>query len=613
MFAICIFALVSIGVFYLSMDVMQKDSTVALDAQASVYAQEGLEAARNIRDRNYLNLVDGIHGLQKISGVWYFGPPPENIDEVYQRKITISDVYRNDSGDIDVAGTNSDPMTKKVVSEVLWYERGVVPRSVSLSAYLSDYRGDDWITTTCDEFSAGTMELTASQETAGPPDDNCYMRLGELENPGNVVSFFSGISGNAHSNDVEVDGSYAYLVARKSPELYIINISNPASPVKTAELALDGGGVDETFVTKYGNYLYVGVGKKTGGLVIVDVSNPASPVRVRSVDVGDAAFKPAVSGNYLYVPVANKGIASLKVYNITDRTNPVYVSTVTTTAQVRTVDISGNYAYVGLNNSGGWGSPINTFAIYNISNPSNVTNVSDLYIGDWINVIKVSGPMAYLGTTQHFGNDTLVSVNVNNPANPSISTTLDVGNTVYDLAVYDGHVYAAMDSVHSGLAGVNIENPFAPTVSFIEDSGGKSTGIAANDTHLFVSIDTANRGMAIIEREHVSVATAGSYISGAYDTGSVDALYNYIEWNGTLTPGSSVNFQIRTADSQANLESAAWVGPDGTGATYYQTSRTAITLNPSRTGSRYYQYKAYFTSDGLSTPFLDSVKLNYTP
>jgi hypothetical protein len=616
MFSICIFALASIGIFYLSMDVLAKDSKVTLDSQALVYAQEGIEAARNIRDRNFLNLVDGVHGLQKVDGVWSFAPPPEVIDEVYQRKVTVSVVYRNETGDIDVNGTVPDSATKRVDSEVIWYERGEIPRTVMLTAFLSDYRGDDWIMTTCVEFEPGTMEEIITQEVTGPPDDNCYLRLGEEENPGSVVSFFGdsgGMSGNAHSNDVEVDGSYAYLVTRKSPELYVVNISNPVAPSKTAELPLNCGGSKEIFVTKYENYLYVGCGNKNAGLVVVNVSNPASPVKVSTVNVGDEAYKPVASGNYLYVPVANKGTASLKVYNIANRTSPVYVSTVATTDQVRTVDISGNYAYVGLNNSGGWGSPLNTFAIYDVSNPSAVTKVSDLYIGDWVNDVKVSGPMAYLGMTQHHGNNTLASVNINNPASPSISTMLDVGSTVLDLAVYDGHIYTAMDSVHSGLAAVNIANPFSPSISYIEDSGGKSTGIAANDTHLFVSIDTNNNGMAIIERERISISTAGSYVSPYYDTGSVDTLYNYLEWDGTLTPSGSIKFQIRTADSIENLQSASWIGPDGTASTYYQTSRTMITLDPARSGSRYYQYKVYFASDGLSTPFLDSVKLNYTP
>lgn len=611
--AIFIFTLASVGMYYLSMDVLQKDSKLALNTQASFYAQEGLEAVRSIRDRNFLNLVEGVHGLQNNAGVWTFGPPPEMIDSVYQRKIEVSAVYRNDLGQIDVEGSIYDPYTKRIESDVIWYERGVTPRMTALSEYLSDWKGDDWVTTTCEEFASGTMESTGSQESAGPPSGNCYMRLEEMENPGNVLSFFSGMSGNSHSNDVEVDGAYAYLVARKSPELYVVNISDPSNPVKVAELALDGGGVDETFVTKYGNYLYIGVGKKTAGLVIVDVSNPSNPVKVNAVDVGGASYKSAVSGNFLFVPVAGKGTGSLKVYDISNRVTPSYVGTVTTGDQVRSVDIGGNYAYVGLNNSTGWGNPSKTFEIHNITVPSAVTKVSDLEIGDWINVVKVSGPMAYLGTTWHNGNDTLITVNINNPSAPVLSHSLALGNSVLDMAVYDGHVYAAMDSVHSGVAAVNISDPFNPSISFIEDSGGKSTGIAANDTHLFVSIDTANHGMAIIEREQISVATAGSYISGVFDTGSSDTLYNYIEWDSTLSPGGSVKFQIRTADYPGNLDTASWTGPDGTSSTFYENSRTAITLNPSRSGNRYYQYIAYFTSDGQSTPFLESVRLNYRP
>ena len=88
---------------------------------------------------------------------------------------------------------------------------------------------------------------------------------------------------------------------------------------------------------------------------------------------------------------------------------------------------------------------------------------------------------------------------------------------------------------------------------------------------------------------------------------------NFIEWEHTDTPGGSVKFQIRTADSVSNLALATWVGSAGTNATYYETSMTEITLDPSANGTRYLQIKAFITSDGIETPTIESININYIP
>jgi len=74
----------TIGVFYLSMDVMQKDSKVSLDSQASVYAQEGIEAVRNIRDSDWLlgASFNGTAGRTK-NNVWGSELPQANGETRY--------------------------------------------------------------------------------------------------------------------------------------------------------------------------------------------------------------------------------------------------------------------------------------------------------------------------------------------------------------------------------------------------------------------------------------------------------------------------------------------------------------------------------------------------
>lgn len=610
--AITVFALATVGIFYVSLDNLQSDSKTILDSQALNYAQEGIEAVRQIRDRNYLSLVTGIHGLSNNGGVWGFTPPPETVNSTYQRKITITDIYRDSSGNITTNGGVMDINTKAVTSEVLWYERGTDPRRVVLTTFMSDWRGDDWVNTTCTEFATGTFNNMETQVVAAPPSDNCDLKLEDVITQGEELAFVT-MTGNAHSNDVAAGDGYAYTLRRKSPELKVIDVSDPSDPHEVGSLALNGGGSKETYVTKSGNYLYCGVGNKNGGLVVVNVSNPSSPVIAKTVDIGDSGLRPTVSGNYLYMPVADKGTASLKIYNITDRANPIYVSTVTTVAQVKSLEVSGNYAYIGMNNSSGWGNPVNSFAIYNVSNPSSAVKVSELDVGDWINTISVSGPMAYLAIPGHSGQKTIIAVNINNINSPVIQSNIDITDTIQDIDIYGNRLYAAIDRTNQGLAAIDIDNPYNPSVLYKMDIGGKATGIDTDEHHIYIAIDTSNKGLAVLEREQTGVATSGDFISINYDTGSADTKYNYIEWEGSLAPSGSVRVQIRTADTIPHLSTAVWVGSDGTASSYYANSRTPILLAPNRSGSRYYQYKVYFNSDGSSSPILSSIKLNYTP
>jgi hypothetical protein len=118
------------------------------------------------------------------------------------------------------------------------------------------------------------------------------------------------------------------------------------------------------------------------------------------------------------------------------------------------------------------------------------------------------------------------------------------------------------------------------------------------------------------------VLTLLANASGTYDTGtlhwlvsntfdiggSASATFNAISWAPSVQPpDTSVEFQVA-----ANNDNATWnfIGPDGTGATYFTVSST---LPASLAGDRYFRYKAYLgTVDPNATPSLDSVSFDFT-
>lgn len=89
--------------------------------QALFYAEEALEATRNIRDASYTNLSNGTYGLVQSANVWNFSGSSDT------------------QGDFTRATTITSPTTyaKKVSSTVSWTVRGSA-KTVTAESYLTD-------------------------------------------------------------------------------------------------------------------------------------------------------------------------------------------------------------------------------------------------------------------------------------------------------------------------------------------------------------------------------------------------------------------------------------------------------------------------------------------
>lgn len=98
----------------------------------------------------------------------------------------------------------------------------------------------------------------------------------------------------------------------------------------------------------------------------------------------------------------------------------------------------------------------------------------------------------------------------------------------------------------------------------------------------------------------------GTYTSIAYDTGYTSN-YTSLSWSSVSTGGASVQFQVRSAASQAALTSATFIGPDGTTNDFYTVSGTP--LNETHDGDRYLQYRAYFSGATGETLELQSTSI----
>ncbi|NCU31516.1 MAG: hypothetical protein EOM23_00955, partial [Candidatus Moranbacteria bacterium] len=92
-------------------------------SRATFLAQEGLEAVKNIRDKNFETLLDGTYGLYVVDGEWVLNTDPDEND-IFTRSITLSSLESN---------------TKKIQSTVRWIQN-YEEKEVSLESYLTNWR-----------------------------------------------------------------------------------------------------------------------------------------------------------------------------------------------------------------------------------------------------------------------------------------------------------------------------------------------------------------------------------------------------------------------------------------------------------------------------------------
>lgn len=110
--------------------------------QATYLAEEGMEAARIIRDTNWTNLSALLNDIpyylyfDTASSIWKATTTVSNID-FFNRTLELSAVNRDASGKIIVGSGTIDPNTRKVTISVSWNgQKGVITKS--MSTYLTN-------------------------------------------------------------------------------------------------------------------------------------------------------------------------------------------------------------------------------------------------------------------------------------------------------------------------------------------------------------------------------------------------------------------------------------------------------------------------------------------
>jgi PGF-pre-PGF domain-containing protein len=395
----------------------------------------------------------------------------------------------------------------------------------------------------------GSYDPGRSATDVAVADDYAYISTWDglfivnITNPASPV--FVGRYTTYGINDVAVAGDYAYVAYENyySKGLGIVDVSDPASPTWAGRYTTGNSAYD---VAVAGDYAYIST---WDGLFIVNISNPTSPIfmgRYTTHGINDVA----VAGDYAYVVYEDYYSNGLDIVNVSDPASPTWAGRYTTDNSAYDVAVAGDYAYI---------STWDGLFIVNITNPA-----SPIFVGRYttygINDVAVAGDYAYVVYENDYSNG-LDIVNVSDPASPTWAGRYTTNNSAYEVAVADDYAYLIDGS--DGLVILRV------------DTGEQDTTPPASVTNL----RETDIGQSYIEWSWINPTDTDFshvmvYIDDEFVTTTSEDYYAATE----LTEDITYTISIKTVDTSGNINST-WVEDSATTAVSEDTTPPASVTN----------------------------------
>lgn len=388
--------------------------------RATLLAEEGIEAARNIGNASYANLVDGTYGLVQSGGTWTLSGSSDTSD-IFTRQVTVA-----------AAGTDR----KTVTSTVSWIQSGS-STSVTLSSRIVNWEAN--------------IKLWTNAIRAGSADE----------------------TGTADGLKVSVVGNYAYMVRNASTSNFVIlNISTPTAPVIMSTSTITG---TPTNIQVNGGFAYITTTTAASGLQIYNVSNVSAPALTKTVGfTGTSAARGVfVNGSYAYVVRASDTATNANEFNVVNISTPASATVVggySSNIQMNEVYALGNYAYVATS------STTQEMLVINVTTPATPTLTATYNPSTLLTALTIDG----FGNTILLGmGTTLDAVNVANPAAPARLGTFTAAGTINDIDVDTTNQFAFVgtSSTTGEFQAINIANPVTMTLAKTIDVTGTTSTV----------------------------------------------------------------------------------------------------------------------------------------
>lgn len=385
--------------------------------RAVLYAEEGLEAVRNIRDNSFQNLVDGTYGLAINNGVWNLQGSTDT-NSIFTRTVTISSL---------------DVNTKQITSVVTW--RNTLQRTgrVALLSHLTNWAGQQsWVTPT----------------------------LGSCLN----------ISGGQDAQKIDLKGTQAYIVTDSASASFVsISVADPAFPHQTSAIGLQNN-PRNLFVL--GNYAYISSRNNSQELQVINIQNPDSVSQVGSFDAAGNG-----DGNGIYVVnntaymAREAGTEEFHTLNVTQPTTPSQLGQRDLTSTANEVYVSGNYAYLASANDS------QELTVINISNPASPTVAGSYNLPGTADATTITGFGNSVALGRSDGRVHILSVST--PASPQLVGTYTGTGVVNDLdvGISNTRLFVVGSNPSAEFLVLNITDPTTPQVLGTYNAPGVLNGV----------------------------------------------------------------------------------------------------------------------------------------
>lgn len=544
-----IFALFSAGVTTLSVDALWTLQTGPEYTGASAYAQEGLEAARQIADRSWPLMVLGNHGvtIETVGNeTRYTFTGTSDARGIYTRVVSIAEVQRDGSGAIVETGGTPDPDSRRVTATVSW-QTGFTRRQqqVTTNTLLTNWEGFSWTETKKAEFEQGVLTDTAAIAAPPPPADNGSVRI-----RGNVggasqykvkgfVNF--NVNGPSDGRDLVISGSYVYLVTSLgagNARFYVVDVSNTTAPQLVAQL--DPGG--KLFsVALSGNYAYVATDRNGGELRVINITNPRSPSLGIELDVDSNAdgLSVAVDGAYLYLGTnENDSPGAHPEFYVFSIANPAVPTLVGSLELPEDPDVTGvapagSRVYLSVDQDDDGQASLMTVNVSTPASPQLVaTGTENLVNCSRATNIAASGGKAYVTCE---GSKTLHVLSLANADNPSVLGSLTQNGIANDVAVSGSFAYLATEVSGRQFSRVPLANPASLVVDVTTALDGPARAIVVSGTCAYLATNGNEAELAIICGASGSdtMSVAGSLDTSGTQDGRSIALHGTTAFLGT--------------------------------------------------------------------------------
>jgi len=343
-----------------------------------------------------------------------------------------------------------------------------------------------------------------------------------------------------------VFGNYAYMAHQADGKIYVIDISNPESPVKVGEFThddwsdpLDG----PRFPVFDGRYLVVEGQGSSNAFFVLDMKNPASPQvlyhpsEIFGCDRGSEFF-----GERYAIRVIS---GHIRIMDFADPTSPEVLKDYTTKMSgAQHVWVEYPYAYVVRS----VGSSEDVLVILDITELDNPIEVGSLQRGsnfsDNVEAIQVKGRYAFIADT---GGDALAVVDVKDKTNPSfVSHVVDSTklNAIKGFDISDRYAYCAA-SAYDGVTVVDISDPSNMTI----------VGSVSSSTYLDEAVDIKVQGRyAYVTSLNCGYFTVLRLKGYKFPTAHVGALYGRRAYIGELRVGRLIAHDVHEPTPSGGLK-----------------------------------------------------------